>query len=207
MRWIEEAHQADPTDAWTLYQRGRLLAARGDQEGARESLMGALDRELAFPDALIALGELAYRAGDHASAELYFERALAVDPARAEVHALRGENLLEQREPALAARPPSRRPSSSTPSSPWPTPAAPGPATSPATSSAPSRSSPSSTTAAARSPRTIPTGATPASSWPASPSTARRRPGATASSAARSRTAGPRKRPPGRRCASRAASW
>jgi tetratricopeptide (TPR) repeat protein len=102
MRWIEEAHQADPTDAWTLYQRGRLLAARGDPEGARESLMGALDRELAFPDALIALGELAYRAGDHTSAELYLERALSIDPARAEVHALRGQNLLEEREPELA---------------------------------------------------------------------------------------------------------
>ena len=94
-RFVEEAHQGDPTDAWTLYQRGRLQAADGDLEGARESLMGALDQELDFVDALVALGLVAYRAEDHADAELFLERALTLDDGRAEVHALRGLNLLE----------------------------------------------------------------------------------------------------------------
>ena len=95
LRWIEEAHQADPTDAWTLYQRGRLYAERGDVEGARESLMAALDRELDFTEALAALGELSYLTEAHGEAELFFERALEIDPERQRVHALRGLNLLE----------------------------------------------------------------------------------------------------------------
>lgn len=44
-RWIEAAHRGDPTDAWTLYQRGRLLVRQDDLEGARESLIAALDQE------------------------------------------------------------------------------------------------------------------------------------------------------------------
>jgi hypothetical protein len=57
--------------------------------------MGALDQELDFVDALVALGLVAYRAEDHADAELFLERALTLDDGRAEVHALRGLNLLE----------------------------------------------------------------------------------------------------------------
>jgi tetratricopeptide (TPR) repeat protein len=98
LRWIEEAHAADPTDPWTLYQRGRLLAARGDEEGARGSLTAALERELVLPDALALLAELAQRSRDHAGAELFYERALAFDPARPELAARRGWNLLEQGE-------------------------------------------------------------------------------------------------------------
>ena len=93
-RWIEEAHLADPTDAWTLYQRGRLLAARDDPEGAHGAFMAALDRELDFADALIALGELSFHTGEHSDAELFFERSLVLDSERPEVHALRGLNLL-----------------------------------------------------------------------------------------------------------------
>ncbi len=93
-RWIEEAHRADPTDAWTLYQRGRLLAARDDLEGARESLKAALDRELFFVDVLAESGRLAHVSGRHEDAELFLERALLLDGQRAEVHALRGINLL-----------------------------------------------------------------------------------------------------------------
>lgn len=94
LRWIERAREGDPTDAWVLYQHGRLLAARDDGAGAREAFAAALDQALDFTDALVALGELSLREADHASAERYFERALALDPRRAEVHALRALNQL-----------------------------------------------------------------------------------------------------------------
>jgi tetratricopeptide (TPR) repeat protein len=94
-RLIEEAGESDPQDPWVLYQRGRLLAARDDLEGAQEALVAALDRELDFPDALIALADLARRAGDLRSADLYLERALQIDPERAEIHSLRGIGLIE----------------------------------------------------------------------------------------------------------------
>ncbi len=95
LRYVEEAADGDPTDAWTLYQYGRLLAQRDDVQGAKEKLVAALDRELDFADALVALGELSYRTGAHAAAERYLERALSIDTARAEVHALRGVNFIE----------------------------------------------------------------------------------------------------------------
>lgn len=94
LRWIERAREGDPTDPWTLFQHGRLLAAREDLSGAREAFVAALDQELDFVDALVALGELSLRSADNASAERYFERALALDPRRAEVHALRALNRL-----------------------------------------------------------------------------------------------------------------
>jgi Tfp pilus assembly protein PilF len=94
-RLIEEAHASDPQDAWVLYERGRLLAARDDVEGAQAAFVAALDRELDFPDALIALAALTRRAGDLRSADLYLERALQIDPSRPEIHALRGIGLLE----------------------------------------------------------------------------------------------------------------
>lgn len=94
-RWIEEAGACDPQDPWVLYQRGRLLAARDDLEGAQAALVAALDRELDFPDALIALADLARRTGDLRSADLYLERALQIDPQRAEIHSLRGIGLIQ----------------------------------------------------------------------------------------------------------------
>jgi len=95
VRWIERAREGDPTDAWTLYQHGRLLAARDDAAAAKEAFLAALDQELDFVDALVSLGELSYRGGDYASAERYLERALSLDAKRAEVHALRGINQIE----------------------------------------------------------------------------------------------------------------
>ncbi len=94
-RFIEIAHENDPLDAWTLYQRGRLAASRDDLEGARTSFQATLDRDISFVDALAWLGDLSYRRGDYASAERYFERALALDPSLVNVTALRGINFLE----------------------------------------------------------------------------------------------------------------
>jgi tetratricopeptide (TPR) repeat protein len=94
LRWIEDAWAADPTDAWTCFQRGRLLAEREDQDGARDMYQRAVDLDLDFVDALVALGDLSARRGEREPAERYFERALMLEPTRAEVHALRGWNLL-----------------------------------------------------------------------------------------------------------------
>lgn len=95
LRFADMAHENDPLDAWTLYQRGRLLAAKDDLDGALESFTAALDREIGFVDALAALGELAHRRGEFTSAERYFERALALDQSLTSVLALRGINFLE----------------------------------------------------------------------------------------------------------------
>ena len=100
--YSERAFEVDPTDAYTLYQRGRMLAAREDMQGARESFQAAIDRELDFSDALIALGELARRRGEADAAERYFERALGIDPRRPLVHTRRGLNLLTLGRPAEA---------------------------------------------------------------------------------------------------------
>lgn len=103
-RFVEAACEADPQDAWSAYQRGRLLMARDDLAGAREALLHALDLELDFPDAMIALAQLAWRSGEHRPADLYLERALSRDPDRPEVHAVRGTGLLLLGEEAQAAQ-------------------------------------------------------------------------------------------------------
>jgi tetratricopeptide (TPR) repeat protein len=88
------ALEIDPADPWALYQRGRLLGRAGDYEGARASLLGALEVELDFEDALAELGDMAFRLGRFDDAERYLERAVSLEGDRAEVHALRGLNSL-----------------------------------------------------------------------------------------------------------------
>ena len=92
--YIEMAYASNPEDAWTLYQRGRLQTQRDEEDEAMASFRAALDQELDFPDALIAMGALASEGGDPDSAERYFERALSIDTARPAVHARRGLNFL-----------------------------------------------------------------------------------------------------------------
>jgi len=94
LRFAEQAVENGPNDAYALYQRGRLLAARDDLEGAMQSFSRALEVELDFPDALAAMGEIQNRRGDFAAAERYLERALSLDPQLANVAALRGVNFL-----------------------------------------------------------------------------------------------------------------
>lgn len=100
--FIERAYLAAPTDPWTLYQLGRLLAARGDNLGARQAFKAALDRDLDFADALIGLGHLHQLAGEHGPAERYYQRALTVDSDRPIVHSLRGFNHFRLGEPGAA---------------------------------------------------------------------------------------------------------
>jgi tetratricopeptide (TPR) repeat protein len=95
LRYIELAYENNPTDAWTLYQRGRIHASRDDLAGAQDAFVRALDEELDFPDALAAMGDLAYRRGDNAAAERYLERSVSLDPKQSNVIALRGLNFLQ----------------------------------------------------------------------------------------------------------------
>ena len=104
LSFIELAYENNPVDVYTLYQRGRVLASRGDTVGASEAFVLALDRELDFPEALASLGEIAHNAGEYDSAELYLQRALSIDPKLNGVRALRGLNFLSLKDvPAAQA--------------------------------------------------------------------------------------------------------
>lgn len=92
---IERAHAADPTDAWVLYQRGRLARARDDEETAEAMFQQALAREIDCEAVLVELGRLTQSRGRHADAERYYDQALRLAPQRASTHVLRGANALE----------------------------------------------------------------------------------------------------------------
>ena len=94
MSYAEEAIERDPRNAYAYYLKGRMLGRQDDYEGAREALIAALDREVDFEDALVALGEMAFRLGRFEDAERYLQRAVSIDATRPEVHALRGTNFL-----------------------------------------------------------------------------------------------------------------
>ena len=87
---VELALEAKPRDAWSMYQRGRLLASDGDLQGAKQSFEAALAEDLDFDDALIAMGELLLREGENDDASRYLERALDREPERVELHTLSG---------------------------------------------------------------------------------------------------------------------
>ena len=90
MSLIEEALEGNPSDAWSLYQRGRLQILSGDLDGAQASFEAALEQDLDFDDALVALGELLLEDGAYNNASRYLERALSRESGRAEVHTLEG---------------------------------------------------------------------------------------------------------------------
>jgi tetratricopeptide (TPR) repeat protein len=92
---IEDAYLADPTDAWVLYQRGRLARARDDEETAEAMLQAALEREIDCEAVLVELGRLCHDQGRYAEADRYFDQALRLAPARASSHVLRGAAALE----------------------------------------------------------------------------------------------------------------
>ncbi len=94
LRLADEALERDPTQPFALFQKGRLLGRADDYEGARAALLAALEQELDFEDALVALGDMAFRLGQFEDAERYLERAAAIAASRPEVHGLRGLNLL-----------------------------------------------------------------------------------------------------------------
>ena len=94
LRFADEALERDPTEPFALFQKGRLLGLADDYEGARTALLAALEQELDFEDALVALGEMAFRLGRFDDAERYLERAVSIAGTRPEVHGLRGLNQL-----------------------------------------------------------------------------------------------------------------
>ena len=94
LRLADEALERDPTYPFALFQKGRLLGLQDDYEGARAALLASLEQELDFEDALVALGDMAFRLGRFEDADRYLERAVAIEGTRAEVYALRGLNLL-----------------------------------------------------------------------------------------------------------------
>ncbi|MCY2960456.1 MAG: tetratricopeptide repeat protein [Planctomycetota bacterium] len=95
LRYVDLALEGDPTDVWSHFQRGRLLVARDDLDGASESLRSALALDADFADALAWLGEVAHRRGDLAAADKFLERALTLDPNLVRAAVLRGVTLLE----------------------------------------------------------------------------------------------------------------
>ncbi len=94
LRFADEALEVDPSDPYALFQRGRLLGLSDDYDGARAALLKALEQELDFEDALIVLGDMAFRLGRFEDAERYLERAVSINPRRPEVFTLRGLNFL-----------------------------------------------------------------------------------------------------------------
>ncbi len=94
MEFADKAQANNPTDIYSLYQRGRVLAQNGDSEGALESLTKSLDLELDLPDALAAIGRLEMEAGNHERADRFLERATQVDPGLGSAFTTRGLNCL-----------------------------------------------------------------------------------------------------------------
>ncbi|TAJ24845.1 MAG: tetratricopeptide repeat protein [Planctomycetota bacterium] len=92
---IENAYLADPSDAWVLYQRGRLARARDDAQAAEAMLQAALGREIDCEAVLVELGRLCHDQGRYAEADRYYDQALRLSPKRASSHVLRGVAALE----------------------------------------------------------------------------------------------------------------
>ncbi|MEM6569671.1 MAG: tetratricopeptide repeat protein, partial [Planctomycetota bacterium] len=93
--FIDEALRGNPSDAWSLYQRGRLSEAAGDEAEARSAYRAALDLELDLTPALERMAALLQVAEEHEAAERYYERATTIDPERAVVWSRRGWNALQ----------------------------------------------------------------------------------------------------------------
>jgi tetratricopeptide (TPR) repeat protein len=77
---LDRAHEADPTDPYTLYLRGRLLRRRGEIDAAKESLSQALEVELDFPDALAERGMVAVSEERMDDAHRFLVRTASLSP-------------------------------------------------------------------------------------------------------------------------------
>ena len=98
--FAREALAANPDDAWTLYQLGRLAEADLDDIGARAAYRAALALELDLTPALERMGKILNESGEFEDAERYFQRAVAVagdetpSGVLAGIHSRRGWNAL-----------------------------------------------------------------------------------------------------------------
>ncbi|MGH7149764.1 MAG: tetratricopeptide repeat protein, partial [Planctomycetota bacterium] len=91
---LDRAHEADPTDPYTLYLRGRLQRRRGEIDAAKESLSEALESELEFPDALAERGMVAVSEERMDDAHRYLVRAASLSPKESFFRLLLGTGAL-----------------------------------------------------------------------------------------------------------------
>lgn len=102
VEFVESALRSDPTDAWSLYQRGRLYEATSDDLEARAAYRAALDVELDLVPALERMAALLQEADEFDAAERYYERATSLEAERAILWSRRGWNALQSGDLALA---------------------------------------------------------------------------------------------------------
>lgn len=91
---VERALANEPSDAYSLYLRGRLRREKSAWDEARQDMKAAAVADLGFVDPIVELGILAAQEDLFDTADRYFTRALELDPKNTAVHALRGRNLL-----------------------------------------------------------------------------------------------------------------
>ncbi|MCB0218040.1 MAG: tetratricopeptide repeat protein [Chloroflexi bacterium] len=90
IRALRVAAQADPEDADTAFQLGRLLGRAGDDEAARRAFKRALELEPEEPDYHRALGQCLARIGRPDAVE-HLRRSVALAPKSAEAQVALGE--------------------------------------------------------------------------------------------------------------------
>lgn len=94
MSELEAAAALDPTSSWVLAERARALALRGDELGALNTSLLAIQYGPNDIEALILRGIILLSSGDRATAELAFDAALPLNPSHAV--ALEGKGVLRQ---------------------------------------------------------------------------------------------------------------
>ncbi|MFT5197882.1 MAG: tetratricopeptide (TPR) repeat protein [Planctomycetota bacterium] len=97
MAFLDQAIEVYPPFAWAHYTRARILMAQDDLTGAQEALRSALELELDFPDALVAMAVLERQRSEFEAAGRYLERALQREPNNAAWWTLVGFNYYDQR--------------------------------------------------------------------------------------------------------------
>ncbi len=92
LEYLDQALEVYPPFAWAYYTRARILLVQDDLNGAREALRTALELELDFPDALVAMAVLERQYSAFDAAGRYLERALQREPQNAAWWTLVGFN-------------------------------------------------------------------------------------------------------------------
>lgn len=96
LEFLDQALEVYPPFAWAHYTRARILTGQDDLTGAQDALRTALELELDFPDALVAMAVLERQRSGYEAAGRYLERALQREPANAAWWTLVGFNAYDQ---------------------------------------------------------------------------------------------------------------
>ncbi|MBL4770118.1 MAG: tetratricopeptide repeat protein [Planctomycetes bacterium] len=96
LEYLDQALEVYPPFAWAHYTRARILTAQDDLTGAQDSLRTALELELDFPDALVAMAVLERKRSEFDGAGRYLERALQREPGNASWWTLEGFNAYDE---------------------------------------------------------------------------------------------------------------